>query len=180
MYIFSPLNKLKKNNKTKQSRMFWHFWATQSAAILHNFITNPRSTLYSNSTFKGATHLCELTGFCALILHFFQLVMWHWCCNWCCDSLVPISVNQEEQEFRLMVSKRTTCPVSVPWLMATHTRGYSCSGTTSISNTFRGLGRGKSKCCSGRRGERTKSSVFVFDTFVFTVQECRGAVLNWP
>lgn len=29
MYIFSPLNKLKIN-----LRMFWHFWATQSAAIL--------------------------------------------------------------------------------------------------------------------------------------------------
>lgn len=63
------------------------------------------------------------------------------------DSLVPISVNQEEQELRLMVSKRTTWLGFEPWLMATHTRGYSCSGTTSISNTFRGLGSGKSKCC---------------------------------
>lgn len=67
------------------------------------------------------------------------------------DSLVPISVNQEEQELRLIVSKRTTWLGSEPWLMATHTRGYSCSGTTSISNTFRGLGSGKSKCY--RRGK---------------------------
>lgn len=51
-----------------------------------------------------------------------------------------------------MVSKRTTWLGSDPWLMATHTRGYSCSGTTSISNTFKGLGSGKSKCCG--MGER--------------------------
>lgn len=70
------------------------------------------------------------------------------------NLLIPISVNQEEQELRLMVSKRTTWPGSVPWLMATHTRGYSCSGTTSISNTFSGLGRGKSKCCHGNRERR--------------------------
>lgn len=69
------------------------------------------------------------------------------------DVLVPISVNQEEQELRLMVSKRTTWLGSEPWLMATHTSGYSCSGTTSISNTFSGLGRGKSKCWS-RKTER--------------------------
>lgn len=60
----------------------------------------------------------------------------------------PISVNQEEQELRLMVSKRTTWLGSVPWLTATHTRGYSCSGTTNISNTRRGFGNGKSKCYS--------------------------------
>lgn len=70
------------------------------------------------------------------------------------DSLVPISVNQEEQELRLMVSKRTTWLGSEPWLMATHTRGYSCSGTTSISNTFRGLGSGKSKCCGRQKRAR--------------------------
>ena len=31
-----------------------------------------------------------------------------------------------------------------------HTRGYSCCGATIISNTRRGLGRGKSKCCRGQ------------------------------
>lgn len=63
----------------------------------------------------------------------------------------PISVNHDEQELRLIVSKQTTWLGSVAWLMATHTRGYSCSGTTSISNTFSGLGRGKSKCCARKR-----------------------------
>lgn len=72
------------------------------------------------------------------------------------NSLVPISVNQEEQELRLMVSKRTTWLGSEPWLMATHTRGYSCSGTTSISNTFRGLGSGKSKSCGRRESEKNR------------------------
>lgn len=73
------------------------------------------------------------------------------------DSLVPISVNQEEQELRLMVSKRTTWPGSLPWLMATHTRGYSCSGTTSISNTLSGLGSGKSKCCTKKKSQKKKN-----------------------
>lgn len=59
----------------------------------------------------------------------------------------PISVNHEEAEFKLIVSNWTTWLGSVPLLMATQTMGYSCSGITSISNTFSGLGSGKSKCC---------------------------------
>lgn len=83
------------------------------------------------------------------------------------DLLVPISVNQEEQELRLMVSKRTTWPGSVPWLMATHTKGYSCSGTTSISNTFNGLGRGKSKCCRRKREPTREPRVSVSGVLIF-------------
>lgn len=81
-----------------------------------------------------------------------------------CVSSVPepISVNQDEQELRLMVWKRTTWLGSVPWLTATHTSGYSCSGTTSISNTRRGLGNGKSKCCKREKKKMIKLSLIQF------------------
>lgn len=101
------------------------------------------------------------------------------------DLRAPISVNQEEQELRLMVSKRTTWLGSEPWLMATHTRGYSCSGTTSISNTFRGLGRGKSKCCNRKRArDDVKLSVghfHLFDVDFFSdkgVRNCTTSIMK--
>ncbi len=87
-------------------------------------------------------------------------------CVW--ERAVPelISVNQDEQELRSIVWKRTTCPGSVPWLTATHTRGNSCSGTTSISNTRSGFGKGKSKCCE-REIERDKSFTMSYAIFCF-------------
>jgi len=56
-----------------------------------------------------------------------------------------VLVNQEVLELRLMLSKL------IGWLGSgrrdtpMHTRGYSCSASASIWNTFRGLGSGKSK-----------------------------------
>lgn len=87
----------------------------------------------------------------------------------------PISVNQEEQELRLMVSKRTTWLGSVPWLTATHTRGYSCSGTTNSSKTRKGLGNGKSKCCStenDREVYKTEDTVMVFKSMAHNATLC--------
>ncbi len=87
-------------------------------------------------------------------------------CVW--ERAVPelISVNQDEQELRSIVWKRTTCPGSVPWLTATHTRGNSCSGTTSISNTRSGFGKGKSKCCEREREREIKASQCHMPSFV--------------
>lgn len=58
----------------------------------------------------------------------------------------PDSVNHEEVEFGLTVSNRTTWLKSLPLLTPTQTSGYSCSGTTSISNILSGQGIGKSMC----------------------------------
>lgn len=66
--------------------------------------------------------------------------------QWVCKNHKPDSVNHEEVELGLTVSKRTTWLKSLPLLTPTQTRGYSCSGTTSISNTRSGQGIGKSMC----------------------------------
>lgn len=55
--------------------------------------------------------------------------------------------NQDVLEFRLMYSMLTGTLGFEPRDTPIHTRGYSGWATTTISNTRRGLGRGKSKCC---------------------------------
>lgn len=64
----------------------------------------------------------------------------------------PELVNQDVLEFRLMYSTATGRLGLVPRDTPMHTSGYSCCGTTTISNTRTGLGSGKSKCC-GRESE---------------------------
>ena len=108
---------------------------------LSNTFTTMQATINNNEVYFSQTHPYKHVS-----LYWFHDVHLYML-----DLLDPISVNQEEQELRLMVSKRTTWPGSEPWLIATQTRGYSCSGTTSISNTFSGLGRGKSKCCHEKK-----------------------------
>lgn len=60
-------------------------------------------------------------------------------------------VNQDVLELRLMYSMWTGWLGLDPRETLMHTSGYSCWGTTTISNTRRGLGRGKSKCCKQER-----------------------------
>lgn len=78
-----------------------------------------------------------------------------------CSSIIilprPVLVNQDVLELRLMYSTMTGRLGLDPRDTPMHTMGYSCWGTTTISNTLRGLGRGKSKCCESQRGGKSSA-----------------------
>lgn len=63
-------------------------------------------------------------------------------------------MNQEQVALGLTVSNFTTWLSSEPLLTATQMRGYVCSGTTNISKTSRGHGRGKSMFCREKKKKK--------------------------